>query len=142
MFYCRSMLIFLLALSSSMLWANSPVGLWATKDDKTGRTRAIVEIRETQGTLSAVIVKAFPEPGDPTICTKCPGQLKDHPFLGLRFAWGLKAKEGGEWSNGEILDPESGKIYHAKIILKGDKLYVRGYIGVSIIGRTQVWTRA
>jgi uncharacterized protein (DUF2147 family) len=127
---------------SSLSWAGSPAGLWKTTDDTTGKVRAIVQISESKGVLSATIVRTFPEPGDPTICQKCPGKLKDHPFVGLQFAWNLKEQGNDEWAQGEILDPQSGKIYHAKLALKGDKLYVRGFIGVSLIGRTQVWTRA
>lgn len=122
--------------------AASPAGEWITRDDKTGEKRAIIEITEHDSILEATIVKVFPKPGDAVLCKKCPGKLKNKPFLGLQFAWGLKEKTANEWINGSILDPQTGKIYHAKMTLKGNKLYVRGYIGFSVLGRTQIWIRA
>ncbi len=121
--------------------AQSPVGTWTTIDDKTGQKRAIVELSVNNGTLSGTIKSIFPQPGDTGICSKCPGAFKDKPIKGLRFVWGLKDKGDGVWSDGQILDAKSGKIYHAKMTIKGDKLYVRGYVGISLFGRTQIWTR-
>lgn len=121
--------------------AQSPVGTWTTFDDKTGKKRAIVRLVQSGDTLSGTIIQVFPEPGDTGKCVNCPGVFKDKPIKGLQFLWGLKDKGHGEWSDGQILDPKTGKIYRAKMTLKGNKLSVRGYLGVSILGRTQVWTR-
>lgn len=125
-----------LALASS-----SPVGTWTTIDDKTGEKRAIVNLSISGGTLNGTIVKVFPQPGDTGICSKCPGAFKGKKIQGLGFVWGLKDQGNGVWSGGSILDPKSGKIYRAKMTLEGNKLYVRGYVGVSILGRTQTWVR-
>jgi uncharacterized protein (DUF2147 family) len=56
--------------------------------------------------------------------------------------WGLK-KQGEEYNGGEILDPENGKIYRARLKLDdgGKKLDVRGFIGISLFGRSQIWLR-
>lgn len=116
-------------------------GLWTTMDDATGKRRAIVRLEVSDGVLNGTIVSVVPQAGDVGKCSKCPGTLKDKPIKGLRFIWGLKEKGYGEWSGGEILDPKTGKIYRAKLMLKGNKLYVRGYLGVSLLGRTQIWTR-
>lgn len=133
---------FLLSALIPVAWSSSPVGMWITKDDKTSKKRAVIEVRENNNQLTATIVKVFPEPGDTKICSKCPGAFKGKPILGLQFAWGLKDKGNGEWADGKILDPQTGKIYRAKMTLEGNKLLVRGFIGFSLIGRTQTWTRA
>ncbi len=127
---------------SPLAFAGSAAGLWKTIDDKTGKPKAIVRIADKNNTLSANIVRVFPAPGNEKICSKCPGAQKNKPFIGLQFAWGLKNVGENEWANGQIMDPKTGKIYRAKMTLKGDKLYVRGYIGLSILGRTQTWIRA
>lgn len=121
--------------------AASPVGTWVTIDDKTGKKRALVTINESGGTLSAVIDKVFPQPGDTGICEKCPGSFKGKKIQGLQFMWGLKNEGTNEWGGGSILDPKSGKIYRAKITVEGNKLLVRGYLGISLLGRTQVWQK-
>ena len=127
--------------AATALWASSPVGLWTTIDDKTGAKRGEVEIYEKNNTLYGRILKVYPHPGDTGVCHKCPGKFKDKPIEGLRFLWGLHHKGYGEWDKGYILDPKTGHVYRAKIRLKGDKLYVRGYKGISILGRTQIWVR-
>ncbi len=116
-------------------------GTWTTIDDKTGKKRAVVQISESGGSLSGTIVKVFPQPGDTGICSKCPGGFKGKKIQGIRFVWGLKKTGDNEWTGGHILDPKTGKVYRAKITMKGNKLYVRGYVGISILGRTQVWVR-
>ena len=121
--------------------AQSPAGTWTTIDDKTGQKRAVVRLSLSGGTLSGTIVKVYPQAGDTNICSKCPGAFKGKPIKGLQFVWGLKDKGNGEWDDGQILDPKSGKVYRAKMTLKGNKLYVRGYVGVSVLGRTQTWVR-
>lgn len=121
--------------------AQSLNGTWTTIDDKTGKKRALIRLNVSANTLSGTIVKIFPQPGDTGICSKCPGGFKNKPIQGLQFVWGLKDKGNGEWEGGHILDPKNGKIYRAKMTLKGNKLYVRGYLGFSMLGRTQVWVR-
>lgn len=88
------------------------------------------------------IEKVFPAPNESPTCTKCEGALKDAPVIGLVILSGLK-KDGAEYTGGQILDPDSGKVYSSKIRLTdgGEKLNVRGYIGVSMLGRSQIWVR-
>jgi uncharacterized protein (DUF2147 family) len=119
----------------------SPAGKWTTIDDKTGVKRSIAELSVSGGTLSGRIVKVFPQPGDTGICSKCPGAFKDKKIAGINFIWGLKDQGNGVWSGGHILDPKTGKIYKLKLTVEGNKLLVRGYIGMSILGRTQTWVR-
>ncbi len=119
----------------------SPDGLWTTIDDNTGKKRALVRLATHDGILGATIVEVYPEPGDTGVCSKCPGEFKDKPTKGMKFVWDLKEKSPGSWDDGYILDGKSGKIYRVKMNLKGDKLYVRGYVGIAMLGRTQVWVR-
>jgi uncharacterized protein (DUF2147 family) len=124
--------------------SESPVGLWRTIDDKTGKEKSLVRIVETNGELHASIEKLFREPHEEPNpnCDKCPGERKNKPVLGMMIMTGLK-KAGSEFEGGEILDPANGKIYRVKMWTAegGKKLNVRGFIGVSLLGRTQVWIR-
>ncbi|HMF51794.1 MAG TPA: DUF2147 domain-containing protein [Candidatus Saccharimonadales bacterium] len=122
----------------------SPVGLWRTIDDNTGQPKGLVRIRAVDGQLEGTVEKAFPKPGeDPEPkCDKCDGARHNQPVLGMTILWGL-TKQGEEYQGGEILDPESGKIYRVKMKLTdgGKKLEVRGFIGISLLGRSQIWLR-
>lgn len=122
----------------------SPVGLWRTIDDQTGQPKGLVRIREVDGQYEGKIEKAFPKPGeDPAPkCDKCDGARHNQPVLGMTILWGL-TQQGDEYQGGEILDPESGKIYRVKMKLTdgGKKLEVRGFIGISLLGRSQIWLR-
>jgi uncharacterized protein (DUF2147 family) len=138
--------IFFLAFSLPLYAADlsSPVGKWLTIDDKSGRPGGIIRIEQIDGQYKGWIEKIFPDSGehsDPK-CVYCDGERKNQPVVGLNFMWGL-TKEGDEFSGGEILDPRSGKIYRARMKLEdgGKKLNVRGFIGFSLIGRSQVWNR-
>ncbi|OAI30599.1 hypothetical protein A1351_08475 [Methylosinus sp. R-45379] len=129
---------------SSTAWADnaSPVGLWRNIDDATGKPRALIRISESNGALQGRVEKVFLAPNESPICTKCEGALKNAPVLGLIILSGLK-KDGAEYTGGRILDPDDGNFYSSKIRLMdgGKKLEVRGYIGVSLLGRSQIWQR-
>ena len=130
------------------VWAsdqNSPIGKWRTIDDKTGKQKSVVEIYEEHGELKGKILKLIPTEGEDIStkkCNQCPREFKDQPILGMVFLWGLK-QEGNEYKNGSVLDPKNGRIYKAKIALEknGKQLHVRGFIGVALFGRTQIWLR-
>jgi uncharacterized protein (DUF2147 family) len=125
--------------------AVSPVGYWTTVDDNTHEARAIVAIVEQDGVLSGRVVKLFRKPGedpDPH-CEKCSGSRHQARVIGMEILWGLRQR-GDEWSGGEILDPETGGVYRATIrtVDGGARLDVRGFIGISLLGRSQVWQRS
>jgi uncharacterized protein (DUF2147 family) len=124
--------------------ASTPVGLWKTIDDATGKERSYVRIVEVNGELQGKVEKLFDFPGDDPehLCDKCKGDRKDQPVIGMTILWGLK-DEGKVWKGGEILDPDNGKTYRCKMTVSknGQELDVRGYIGISLIGRTQTWLR-
>jgi uncharacterized protein (DUF2147 family) len=122
----------------------TPIGRWKTVDDATGKVKSLVVIWEEQGRVYGKIEKIL----DPSSkvpaprCSHCQGELKNQPMIGLRILWDLK-KDGSQWSGGKILDPENGKTYKCLIALEdgGKKLKVRGFIGFSLLGRTQYWLR-
>jgi uncharacterized protein (DUF2147 family) len=126
------------------LYPATPVGRWKTVDDVTGKINSLVDIWEQDGKLYGRIEKLInPDPNDlDRRCTRCQGDLKGKPLVGLEILWGLK-KNGDQWMGGEILDPDSGKIYRCLITVKdgGKKLRVRGFIGFSLLGRTEYWLR-
>jgi uncharacterized protein (DUF2147 family) len=122
----------------------SPIGRWKTVDDATGKVKSVVMIWEEAGKLYGRIQKLVdPDPKDPNPrCTPCTGEQKGRPVIGLQILWDLQ-KDGDAWSGGTILDPESGKTYKCLVSLEegGEKLKVRGFVGVSLLGRTQYWLR-
>jgi uncharacterized protein (DUF2147 family) len=133
-------------LSLPAAWADdtSPVGLWKNIDDVSGKPKALIRISENKGELEGRIEKLF-RPADQEQnpkCDRCEGANKDQPIIGMLFMSGLK-KSGDEYTGGQILDPDNGKVYKSKLTLVegGKKVNVRGYIGVPMLGRSQVWVR-
>ena len=121
----------------------TPLGTWRTFDDDTHAPKALVAISAYDGELRGRIVKLFREPGEDPYprCNACRGERKDQRVLGMTILWGMH-RDGDSWSGGEILDPEEGATYRAKLQLAHDgRLEVRGYLGIALFGRTQVWER-
>lgn len=151
LFMQRTAAFALLALAAAAALAAelpSPVGLWQTVDDNTGKVRGLVRITEVNGELRGTVEKTYPNPGeDPAPrCTKCSDARRDQPVIGMTFLTGLKKDPDAPltWSGGEILDPDNGSVYRSKVSLSEDGalLRVRGYLGIALLGRTQVWKRA
>ncbi len=144
----RSMLnalLLALPLSSLAFAAESPAGRWQTIDDETGKPKSIVEIQQAaDGTLSGKVSEILKsEKGSNPVCSACDGERKDQPITGMTILWDLKPDGEQTWSEGSILDPAKGKTYRAKakLLQGGDKLEVRGYVGIEALGRTQTWVR-
>lgn len=147
--YLRSCLLSLLlplSLLPLSLKAQTIEGLWQQFDDRDGQLNSLVHIEIHNGEATATIRQGYPKPGktlDPNArCVKCPPPFTHQPLIGLRFLWGLKGT-GSVWTGGQILDPQDGKIYRAKATLSADgqRLILRGYLGVSLFGRNQTWVR-
>ena len=120
----------------------SPVGVWKTVDDATGKAKSLIKIWEKNGKLYGTVIKLI-DPSEPDpVCDKCEGKLHNKPIVGMTIMRGL-SKDGDEYSGGTILDPENGKTYKVliQVLPGGKKLKVRGYIGISLLGRTQHWHR-
>jgi hypothetical protein len=114
-------------------------GLWETIDDRTGDKKAIVKLVEKNGKIEGQIVKIFWKKNDNKICIHCKDALKNKPIVGIRFLWDLEKQSQNYWSNGSILDPHNGKVYRVNIKKDGKRLFVRAYLGISLLGRTQIW---
>ena len=133
------LLVFLVSVFS--VNAQSVIGKWKTFDDATGDAKSIVEITEKDGKIYGKVIEILNPEKKNTKCNNCPDSDKDKSVLGLYVIKGL-SKDGKEYSNGKILDPNSGKLYKCTVSLDGnDKLKVRGYVGISAFGRNQIWTR-
>lgn len=137
----KSFLFGVLMILSSHLFGQSPIGVWKTLDDETKEGKSQVEIYEKDGKLYGKVVRILTRGKEDAKCVDCKGALKGKSILNMVILSDLK-KSGNEWTGGKILDPNNGKEYKATLKLNGiDKLDVRGYIGLSLIGRTQTWYR-
>jgi uncharacterized protein (DUF2147 family) len=120
----------------------TPAGLWKTVDDKTHKTRGLIRLFEKDGAIYGKIEASFDSKEAADVCDKCGGERKNKPIIGLLVLRDMK-KRGDEYIGGDILDPESGWIYKCKMTLQdgGQKLIVRGFLGLSLLGRSQTWFR-
>ncbi|MDP9052990.1 MAG: DUF2147 domain-containing protein [Acidobacteriota bacterium] len=121
---------------------SSPAGLWKTFDDRTREPRGTVRISEENGIFFGRIESTFKPDELNERCGKCPGDRRNAPIQGLIIIRGMR-KNGFEYDGGEILDPETGNVYRCKFSLSPDgrRLSLRGYVGLSVFGRTQTWLR-
>ncbi|MGE8539132.1 MAG: DUF2147 domain-containing protein [Acinetobacter sp.] len=129
-----------------MTFAQDLSGLWQQIDDKTGSPKALIEMKtQADGSYTGIISKVTPRPGytPREKCIKCPPPYTDKPILGLEVIKGLKFINNNNYAHGRVLDPLTGKIYDLKgrISANGKRLTLRGYVGISAIGRTQTWIR-
>jgi uncharacterized protein (DUF2147 family) len=134
--------------ADATMTAFSPVGVWKTIDDVTGKPKALVQLwQSTDNKLYGKILKVFPRKDVPinANCIACEGEKHNQPINGLVFLESLKqsGKNKIEWSGGKILDPKNGKSYHCslQVLDNGKKLNVRGYLGLPLFGRTQTWVK-
>lgn len=123
-------------------YAQSVTGTWKTIDDKTKKEKSYVKLYETKsGKIQGDVSKILTKGKEDAKCTDCKGDKKNKPIQGMTIMWGME-KSGDEWINGRILDPNSGKEYSCKMKLTDNNtLEVRGFMGVSLLGRTQTWYR-
>ena len=125
--------------------ADSAEGRWVSISDVNGEKESVIEIKKSEdGKLQGQIVHLYREDAKGELCQDCPEPFKDQPILGLKLMWGLEnSGDEGEWSGGEILDPEDGSIYSVKLETSddGQELELRGYVGISLFGRSQTWLR-
>lgn len=122
--------------------AATPVGHWQTIDDRTGKPRAIIEIYRQGDEYFGRIERSYTPGAEHRKCVECSDERKDQPMLGLVIVRGLHA-DGDTYGGGDILDPDNGRVYRCRMTLSADgkTLSVRGYIGISLLGRTQTWHR-
>ena len=135
--------VIFVTVSSAAAQSSTPVGTWKTVNER-GEPEAVVRIVEVAGELRGTVEKVYapPAPEANPMCIACSGERKDQPVIGMQILAGLRW-DGEQYSGGEILDPNNGRSYRCLLRLTdgGRKLEVRGYVGVSLLGRTQVWLR-
>jgi uncharacterized protein (DUF2147 family) len=120
--------------------SSSVTGLWKNED-------ASFEVYEENGKLNAKIISLreplAPDGRQKTDIRNPDASKHDRPIIGLVFMTGFTPAGSGKWENGTIYDPKTGNTYSCNMELEGaNTLKVRGYIGISLIGRTQIWKRA
>ncbi len=136
----RTLLFALLMVLVGSIQAQSVFGVWKTIDDEENVEKSHVEIYEENGILYGKVIKLL-EGATATHCNDCEGDMKGAPIVGMVILKDMK-KDGDMYTDGEILDPGTGSTYSCNLKLESpDKLYVRGYLGFSLLGRTQYWYR-
>lgn len=117
-------------------------GKWNSFDKETNKIESVIEVYEIDTKAFAKIIAIKDSSRSSAKCVECTGKRKNKPILGMNILTGLK-KEGNEWSGGKILDPKNGKEYDCYIqLLEDNTLKLRGYLGISMFGRTAIWKRA
>jgi len=143
MFKVFSILI-LTILWAAPVWAQknneSPVGTWTNADKE-----AKFEIFKCGEKLCGKIVW-LKDPllnGKPKIDENNPDEkLRNRPILGMVFMKDFGYESNSKWDDGTIYDPQAGKTYSCYLkMLSKDKMEVKGYIGISLVGRAQIWNR-
>ncbi|MDH3322218.1 MAG: DUF2147 domain-containing protein [Flavobacteriaceae bacterium] len=139
----KNLLIVLIVTLSGIISisAQSVTGKWYTIDPDTNEKETIIEVYQENNKVYAKIIQLLQDEDQGKVCDKCTGKDKDQPIEGMVILKGLE-KDDDEWSGGQILDPKNGSYYKCYITLvEKNKLKIRGFIGFSLLGRTEYWYR-
>lgn len=135
---------FVLFLATAPAFAQSatPVGCWQTVDDEDGTVKSYVKIYPEGNALVGDIVRLTQAGGR---CEDCADRYNNRVLRNERIMSGY-TRAGNEYNGGRIIDPKSGRTYRSVMNIVegsgGDRLYLRGYVGVRALGRSQTWQRA
>lgn len=121
---------------------SSPIGWWQPIDSKTGEPLGLIRIYEERGLFFGRIEPSSPSDDRSRKCTRCPDERRNQPIIGLVLIRNMRLQDD-EYVGGDILDPDTGWIYGCKFRLVDDgrKLIMRGYFGITLFGRSQMWKR-
>ena len=140
--FCVTLLLAGLATTAAAA-SLSPVGMWKTIDDASGKPKSLVGITEKDGVISGTVEKIFDPAKQDAKCEECAADdpRKGKPVIGMTILTGLKPEGSNVYGGGKILDPNNGKIYNARVTVidGGKKLEMRG--SILFFGRTQTWIR-
>ncbi|NIE97089.1 DUF2147 domain-containing protein [Acinetobacter sp. Tr-809] len=146
--WIQSVIGIMMCLSSIFTYADPIEGYWRSIDDRTGEQLTIIEIRKApDNTYRGKIVYIYPNAQGVVVthCVNCPPPYTGKPRLGLEVLTGLveDPKKPDSFINGRIVESKTGKVYKGKARLTADgkRLHMRGYVGISALGRTVVWIR-
>ncbi|HZD32231.1 MAG TPA: DUF2147 domain-containing protein [Candidatus Angelobacter sp.] len=147
-----SLLLLILLIAATGCWAASADDILGTWFDQALDSK--IEVSKCGNNYCGKIVwlkePVYPAgstegtPGTPKVDTKNPDASRHKtPMLGMQIIEGFQSAGDNQWKNGKIYDPDSGKTYSAKATLVAHgQLDLRGFIGISLLGRTEKWTRA
>lgn len=121
--------------------SQSIVGKWKTIDDNTGEEKSIIEIYEKNGKVFGKVLAIFSKEDPDPVCDECDSDDPRYKrkIIGMEIIRNM-VKDGNEYEDGDILDPENGKVYRCKLWVEGGDLKVRGYLGPFF--RTQTWKKS
>ncbi|MGB3544429.1 DUF2147 domain-containing protein [Rubrivirga sp.] len=131
----------LLAIATPAFAQASPAGCWATVDDDDGSVKSYVKIYQSGSTLVGDIVRLTVNDGR---CVDCADRYDGRVLRNERIMSGFTL-DGDRYEDGSIIDPKSGRTYNGVMNLvegNSDRLYLRGYLGIRALGRSQTWRRA
>ena len=132
----------ILLIITNSINSQSIFGKWYSTNDETGEIDSVIEVYKKQEKAFGKIIEIKNSERKNAVCDLCKDKNKNKPILGLNILNGLE-KDGEEWSGGTILDPRNGNVYKCYIqLVQQDKLKIRGYLGLSIFGKTAYWQRA
>ena len=140
LFSALFLLLFISASAMAQRGKTEIFGKWKSIDDETGEAKSIVQIFEKDGKAYGKILEVLNPEKKNAVCEECDSDdpRKGKRVEGMEILSALEKEKDG-WDDGEILDPNNGKVYSCKMWVENGKLQVRGYLGFSFIGRTQVW---
>jgi len=120
---------------------DTPAGLWQPLDSS-GKPEGLIRIFAVGGLYYGRIEPSSPSDDRNARCTRCSGKRHDQPMIGLVIMRHLKPQDG-QYLGGDILDPDTGRVYGCSLRLTdgGRKLIMRGFLGISLLGRSQTWLR-
>ncbi len=138
-YFCFFICLFFL--EAQLVGQNTGIlGIWKTIDDVSQQEKSHIELYMKSGKLFGRVINLLPN-ATTKVCNNCPGEKNGKSLIGMDIIWNMSVN-GSTWENGQILDPKTGKIYSCSLSLEGhDNLKVRGYLGISLFGRTQIWKR-